>query len=273
MSEPTGPISVSIEEMEAPKAPEALDLTKIKLEGDAIPELLRGKTLADVLTVVDGLSTSLKTSETARLQAEQLARLSSERVTVPVPKEPEPEPELTDEQLQELHEKDSLAAIRYMQDRAVRRVSQNVETRLGSLFTTTAAQVEQQMRVKYAAEFELFGGDITKVLAAVPNKAQVLSNPAAWEDVISMVRGRSGNFERLLEHKKEPEKAQKRVEAREIEAAGVGFTEQSAGRTRLPRSTDQMDDTMKEIARNLGFEPTQKGYGEYLRWAHVGNNG
>lgn len=273
MSEPAGPISVSIEDMEAPKAPEATDLSKIKLDGDSVPELLRGKTMADVLTLFDGLSTSLKTSETARIQAEQLARMASERTLELAPKEPEPEPELTDEQLQELHEKNPVEAIRIMQAQAEKRATRNLETRLGSLFTTTAAQVETQMRSKYAAEFELFGDDISRVLKIVPNKSQVLSNPAAWEDVISMVRGREGNFKRLLEHQAKPEIEQKRKGARETEALNVGFTEQAPGRTRLPASIDQMDDVMKEIARNLGFEPTQKGYGEYLRWAHVGNNG
>jgi len=64
--------------------PKPLDLTT-KLEGDEVPEELRGKTMAEVIALQGGMKDALLTSEQARKNAETLAATAAAATAPPAP--------------------------------------------------------------------------------------------------------------------------------------------------------------------------------------------
>jgi hypothetical protein len=248
-----------MEEYEAATREDAGTDPGTKLEGDRVPEEVRGKTVDDVL------SENRRLQETLRLRDAEAATLRSalDRPTpaaaAPAPA-PAPEPELTREQLLELHQNDPLAAIDYMNQQAIRRAEAAVAARLGTIEAGTMSMAEQQARSEFADEFELFGPDIQRMVDSIPNKA-VFNTKKGWADAVSFVRGQPGNFEKLLDKRtgslRTPE------EARE---------EQRSNTPRQPRSTKtapvgekRLSPQQKEIAAGLGMSEA-----EYLKWERVG---
>jgi hypothetical protein len=262
----TGPVSVSIEDVSQEPAKPAVKLEEIKLEGEDVPEIARGKTAADVLQLVKGLDAALKTSENARLQQEALLKMAAQATPVPQP-EPEKPKEVSPEELAELFREDPVRAIAVMTEQAQKRAEENLERRIGPLIGASASQVENQMREKYKVEFELFGEDILKLAGTVPEsqRREILARPEAWEDMISLVRGRKGNLERYIERVQVGNPEQRRIEAQREQVDQVGFTDTSPARPRRLTSAAQMDDTMKEIARNLGMTDA-----EYMKYYNMG---
>jgi hypothetical protein len=264
MSSPTGPESVTLDEMEqgsrvAPK------MDDIKLDGEGIPEHLKGKSAADLVKMLEGTQEAVRISERAREQAELTARALAKQEAPPPPPMPEPEPELSEEQVAELYQNDPVKAIKVLSEQAVKRAEKNLENRLGPMMRGSASAVESAARTKYAEEFELFGEEITRLAGSVPNKEAILSNPAAWDDMISLIRGRPGNFEKLIERKSAGKVAATRTAAQAEQADTIGFTDSGAGRGRKTLTQDNLDSTQKEIADKMGLTPK-----EYAYWANVG---
>ncbi len=266
MSDPMGgsvPTSVTMDEIEQLQQdqPEA-DLSKVTLVGDDVPEDLRGKSVKDALARLGGLSEALKVSEQARKQAETNAQLAlSGRQDPPKSEEPPAPKELTEDELRELYEENPLQAISVMQDQAIRRAERNLESRLGPMMTGTAAQVENAVRAKYADEFELFGDQITSLAASVPNGKAVLSNPAAWDDLIALVRGRPGNIEKLITKKTSGRTVD---QARQEQIGATGFTGSGGQRGTTREVGGQLDPIQKEIAEKLDMSEA-----DYIKWSKV----
>lgn len=267
MSDPTqgntGPSSVSIDEMEnAQTGAAAPNYDEVKLEGDNIPELLRGKTITEAIKQFGSLEDAVRLSEQGRKNAELLAEsLSRGDRPQPVAAAPEPE-ELSDEQIRELMEEDQLKGMEALNARAIRRAEKNLEARLSPLYNGTYASVEQAARAKYAEEFELFGSDISKMAQTIPNARSVLSNPAAWDDMIALIRGRPGNFDKIIERRMQKANGSSLEQVRERETAGVGFSEHSGPKGRAPTSVTQLDALQREIAEKLDLTPQ-----EYVKWS------
>jgi len=263
MPESDGDNVVTLEELAAVDAvPAKLELDKIKLDGDGIPDEFKGKSVTELLQLAKGVSDSLRLSEQQRKElADRAAAVPAQQQTVVVQQQAEVDKELTDEQLIELHTKDPLAAIRYMQARAVLAVSQNFEKRLGGLVSGSSATAEQSARVRYPEEFALFGDQINKMVAALPSK-EPLSQPQAWEDLVAYIRGQPANFDRLVAHRADKTKVKLEADARAAQVLAAGPVMQSD--TRSPVVTTQgagLDATQLEIARNLGLTPE-----EYKKW-------
>jgi hypothetical protein len=264
------PESVTLDDMEAQSASDAaaatrLDLTKVMLDGDGVPEEFRGKSAAELASMAKGLSDSLRMSESARKQAETNASLALQRPPVPVA-EPVREPEMNDEQLAEIYQNDPLKAIKIMQERSIREAEKNLEARLGPLFSGSAASAEAQARAKYAAEFELFGDQISQIVGSLPNAKTAMANPQSWDDLVSFVRGKPGNFDRLVEHKVGKSAADRKAAAQAAQAADAGLS--MASSVRAPSSaaavTGQLDDLQREIAGKLNMTEA-----EYIKWSNV----
>ena len=266
MSEPAGLVSVDLDEMEKAQSseqPKPVNLSEVKLDGDEIPEDLRGKSASDVVARVKALTAALQVSEQARLTAENVVKVA----TAQAPRAPEPEPEpaeMNDEQLRQLHEENPLEAIRVMNAQAIRRAERNLEVRLSPLMAGSASSAEQFARGKYAEEFALFGDQISDVVAKMPNSKTVMSNPAAWDDVISFVRGRPGNIERLIEQKIAKTTAPRQQVAQQQQVESVGFSGTEARARPIPKNAAQLDATQKEIAEKLNMTLE-----EYVKWANV----
>lgn len=255
MSDPNGPESVTFDELEQQAVtPPAADLTQIKLEGDNVPELIRGKTIDEAMKAFGSLEQSLKASEQARVQPQA-------QVAAPVVEEPK---ELTDDELATLYDESPIKAIQAMQEQAERRASRNLESRLAPLAAGTAATVEAAARAKYADEFALFGDQITAIASQIPNARAVLSSGAAWDDLIALVRGRAGNFDKLIEHKTQQRQQPVREAARTEQRESVGFSDSGGSRGRIASSEAGLDATQREIASNLGMTPA-----EYIKWSKI----
>lgn len=251
------------------------NVLEAKLEGDSVPEDMRGKTVGDLTTDAGKLKEALRISEEARQQAEgrgaQLeARMAAMEVVqpsqMPSPTPPESPVELTDEQLRELYDKDPLAAIQAINERATTRLEKNLAARIDPLSRTSADVAEQGARERYATEFELFGDQIAAQLKMIPDRS-VMSAPRAWDDLIAYIRGKPENFTTLTKQAatKTAAEAEAQAQAAADAAAGASVT---AATHRAPTDAPQagqMDDTKKEIAKTLGMTDA-----DYLKWEKMG---
>lgn len=263
--EPTGSqqgaVSVTLDDLE-PK-PQAPKLSDIKLDGEGVPEELKGKSVEDVVKFNKGLADALKVSEAARQQmaltAEALSRRDS---SPPPPPPPPPEPELTDEQIAELFKDDPVKAMAAVTERSEKRMERNFQSRVEPLFSGGAVTQEQDARARYPKEFELFGPEIQEAIKNLPNAKVSMSSKAAWDDLVSWVRGKPGNFERLAEAKAAPVQAKTAEDARRTQAESIGFQSSGGPVNRIPQSVGQLDATQLEIARGLDMTPE-----EYVTWS------
>lgn len=255
---------LNLEELEqrskpTPETPAPTKLADIKLDASDVPDALRGKSLTDVLDQLERTRQALRMSEDARLALRNSAESGNERQPEPVA-----EPELTRDQIKELMAEDPLAAYEYMQQRMVRSLDDHLNVRLQPLVTGTVGAVEQQVRAKYADEFELFADQIEQAKKMV--HPSVLATAKGWEDLVSYVRGQPGNFDVLVQRRT----ARPPADARRDQAENAGFT---ANRT-TTRTTVQptggdagLDETQKEIARELFPDKSpEQAYIEYKRW-------
>jgi hypothetical protein len=254
-----------MDEMEKASAvPQGPDLTNTKVDGEGVPEMLKGKTLQEVFARFGSLEDAVKISEQARQTAELNARTAlAVQPRVEETKVEEPK-EMTDEELSELHSSNPIAAIRAMSAQAERRAMRNLEQRIGTLAVGSAATAESAARQTYPEEFEMFAGDIQELIKSIPNSQSVMSNPRAWDDLMAVVRGKKGNFERLLDKKMSKNGGPSREKAQESEIANVGFTGAPQTRARLVTNVGELDTVQREIADKLGMTPE-----DYFKWSRV----
>jgi len=263
MSAPVQPESVTLDDLEHQSAPTPPDLTQIKVDGEGIPDDLKGKSVNDLIKYAASMADALKTSERARAQADQMATLAA-RTAPPPPEPPKEEPMLTREQLAELYEKDPLQAIEVMQKQASHELMKNIDARAGSLTASVAAQAEAEARRKYSAEFEVLGPESSEMIRQIPNAKQVLTSAEAFDNLIAIVRGKEGSFQKMAQHYATKAGAPTLETARAAQAADAGISMNSQVRAPAPQSTAQLDATSLEIARNLGLTPE-----EYVKWSKV----
>jgi len=193
---------------------------------------------------VKALEQALRISEESRKRTEQFAAPPQEKKEEPPPKE------LTREELNELHKTDPLAAIEYMQAKAIRTAEENLARRLGPLSAGAATSARQLAMQKYPDEFQ--------VLA--------MGNAKAWDDLISYVRGKPGNFEKMLDHRDSKRRDADATAAREREAASAGVHTRSEVRSPPPAKGSTLDATEKEIAKAMGMTDA-----DYTKWRNIGN--
>lgn len=258
--------AITMEEIERQQvAAPAADLSQVKLEGEGIPSALAGKTAMDAIRHAAALEEALKISENARKQAELTAQTAL-RAPAPVA-EAAPVAEIkpiTREQFDELYQNDPMAAIQALNEQAIRMAERNLETRLGPLTSGSLSAAENGARTRYADEFALFSTEIKQVMEGFPNYRTVFANPAAWDDLISLVRGRPGNFEKLIAHKNQPNSEVLRREAINREASSMGYVDTNPIRSRSGGQVTELDATQREIADKLGMS-----HQDYIKWSNV----
>jgi len=246
------------------EAKKPINPAEVKLEGDGIPAELQGKTLAEALSLTQKLSESLKLSEEARQQAMMMAQVAAKTPSAPAKAEPPPEPEVTDEQLAEMMQENPVAAVKLMQERAIKQAVAHYDQRLEPLFRGNVSSALEAAKAKYADEFELFGEEIQQTIDNLPDPS-AMANPRAYTDLVAYVRGKDGNFDKLVAHRISKTQKVDAEAARAAQAAGAGFNVKPG--VSLPSSVSgggQLDDTQKEIARNLNMSEE-----DYLKWSKV----
>lgn len=251
-------------------------LEEIKIEGDNVPEQLRGKSVADVVTTMQGLEDAVKASEKGRMELKdqfnalkaQLAVQPAATTTAAAALAADAPRVLDREEIAKLYEDDPLKAIGVMNEQMGERLDRNLDARLKPLMTGSADTAEANARMRYKEEFELFGDEIKTVLAQVPDKS-VMNSAKSWDDLVAYVRGQ--NVDKLIQHRGEQAAKLKEVEALEAAAASTGFSG-TGGAQRPPpvvtQVTGQLDGTQREIAKGLGMTDD-----DYIKWSKVGQHG
>lgn len=269
--------SVTLEDMERDESSagaKPVDLNEVKADGDDIPEAYRGKSFAEVIKIAEGARGAMNDSVRAAQSAAEAARAAAEasgRPAAPVVEEPK---EMTREELKALYDEDPLQAIEVMQRQSMARAEAHVEQRLGQITEGTVAQAENWARQEYKDEFELFGEDIMKMVGGIRNKA-VFTSKQGWEDAVAYVRGKAGNFEKLVEHRQAKANGDAAENARRGERDRSGFTGRNTGSTRSSNVSNEtamkgMSDEEKSIAQRFIDNGTFKDMAEYKRWQRMG---
>lgn len=216
---------------------------------------------------VSALREALRLSEESRSRLE--TTLHSGRDTAPPP--PPAPKELSREELAELHTKDPLAAIEYMQALAVRTVEENLSRRLTPLMSGNSSTLEDQMKSKYPDEFKVFGPEITDFVKKAADKS-TFSVASNWEDLIAWTRGK--NYKKLVAYQAEQANLKATEDAQALERANAGTHVRSTGRTPPPPKSDGgFDDTTKAIIKELaasGVLDDKDPEADYRRWLNVG---
>lgn len=237
---------------------------ELKLEGDAIPEKYRGKTLNEILKENSLLEQRARLAETERTSLQ--TSLESVR-TAPPPVQPvNDEKEMSRDELATLFNDDPLAAIDVMNQQAIRRAEKHLSVRLGQIEQGTIGAAEGWAREQYKEEFDVLGPQITQFVQSLPDKSMLTTN-RGWKDVISYVRGQDDNFNKLMEHKASGGRTIK--DGRAAAEQDSGFTGTGSARGQVPSGGGRLKSLSPElhqIAEGLGLTDA-----EYIKWANVGN--
>lgn len=239
--------------------PQSLD--DIRLDGDNVPELVRGKTASEAMRALDAMQTSLKASEEARRQAEQSYRQQGYQQ-----QQQNQQGSYNREQMRELFEQDPVAAIEQMGGYLAQQLDTSLNTRLQPLTSGISSTAEAHARQQYAEDFELFGDQINQVVARLPDRS-VLANKQSWDDLVSYVRGQPGNFDRIVDQRMQKQRETEAVAAREREQVTSGY----AGRPRPSgQSADagggELDAVQKKMAQEFIGAGVFKNEQEYKKW-------
>lgn len=260
--------STTLEEYEAATATPAAPpkAAEFKLEGDDIPEEFRGKTALEIATQAKAFQNALRMSEDARVT---MKTAFESRPAEPAPKPVEEEPEMTREQLKELYDTDPLEAMAKMTEIAEKRATKNFSTRLGQMESSGVGLAENWARQEFPDEFKLFGEELDKFVKQFP--PATFTTKKGWEEAISFVRGKRGNFEKLMEFRQNgPPKGA--AEARMEQETTAGHSGGSNGqRGRVPtESPTVLDATQKQIAQEFINSGVFKDEAEYVKWSKIG---
>lgn len=216
---------------------------------ESLPENLRGRTPGELASYAAGLERSLKLSEEARLAAPRPA---------PAPA-PEPQGPVmpTQDQIAAAWERDPVATAQWLAQHGMAQATAQFERRLGPLLSGLTASGEANARSRYPDEFELFGQEIAQLRDMVHDKSH-LSSPEAWDQIVSVVRGRPGNIEKIVDRRiaakaKESETSLDTVQRRAADSAPTGGSPSVRRGPAVPTGAGWSDPIEQEIAANLGI--------------------
>lgn len=270
--QPSGPnAGITFDEIEeqlkaAERAALAPKLDEVKVDGEDIPEALRGKSVREILARTQELENTLRLSEQRRQEALTMAQLAAQRGegTREPAKQPEPEPLVTAEEVAAAFQDDpakGVALMTKMNEQAIARAASSFAQRIDPLLSGTVGAIEAEARRKYPDEFQLYGEEIKGVLDSLPNK-NAMSTMNSWDDLIAYVRGK--NPEKLFQHRMEQQTKGRAAEAQEQQRQSAGISMTSAQRTPAPSGGPVFDDTTKEVCRVLGISEA-----DYAKWSKV----
>lgn len=248
------------------RATAAPKLDELKLDGDDIPESLRGKSAREALNRITELENTLRQSEIARQQALATAQVASNRpVEAPRPVEPvKEEPLVTADEVAQAFAEDPAKGAQLMakmNQQQIDRAKNEFMTRVAPMLSGTSSVAEQAARTKYPDEFEIYKDEIDTLLKQVPDRS-VMSTPQSWDDLIAFARGR--NPEKLFQHRLNKESATKKAEAEAAQRNNAGLTMSSSTRAAPAAGTPVFDETTKEVCRVLGISEQ-----DYATWSKV----
>ena len=271
MTQPGSSVTMDeIAEQIAAGAAAGADPSTMKLEGDMIPEPFRGKTVADILAQQKLMADAVEQSnrKVRELESANVNRPASvQQFEAPVA---QPDPRLSKEQLAELFEKDPIGAVAYMQDIAIKDAANQFERRFAPLTAGSAQAAENSAKAKFADEFALFGGEIKNVIDAMPDKS-ILANPAAWDNIISFVRGKPENFDKLMAIRTSKAAEAAALAARTAESHAAGASMTSSVRPGAPSVAVSSEGNYGLNADEMhAADVMGTSYKDYAHWKKIG---
>lgn len=234
--------------------PDAPDYSKITLDGQDIPEDLRGKPLNDAIREISGLRNALKISEDARIalkNSQEALERGHAPAPPPPPSGPAPEPELNEDQLKELFENDPFKYHQYQAQQTEKRLLGMVRQQVQPIQGSAADFAIRQSKSTYADEWAAFGKDIETLISQAPDKS-VFAAPGTMDQLMDYARGRNWKqFQEYLNSKNGGTLDSARQ-------ALASETPQDFSRTtpKAPngsRKAQQLDETQKAIADAMGI--------------------
>jgi len=215
-------------------------------------------------TQVRALQEALRISEEGRRRTEEMLR------TAAAPVREAPPAELTEDQWNELYQKNPLAAIELKQAQANKKLLDNIEQRLAPLVSGGATSAKELARAKYPDEFRLFDADIQQMLSDPRISPASMNNIQAWDDLVSFIRGKPANFEKLIEDRANKARNKAADDAHTVQQAVAGAHTRSDVRPLPPASASDLDSVEKEIARAIhpDLDP-EEAYASYKTWKGV----
>lgn len=236
------------------------DPSAVKLEGDAVPEDLRGKTTAELIAERAELQRALEASRdsiNALRTSQEALTTARQQPMAQAPQAPQAEPEMSSAQLKEMFERDPFEYNQYMLTKMEKTMTRNLESRLAPIASTTASSAEHVARQKFAEEFQVLGKEINDVVRQIPQGQ--LASPDAWDQVMYYVRGQ--HMEKLLNARTAKKQQEDLAAARQTEQRNAGV--HTEGRRVEGRRTLQgeLTPTQKEIIKTLGV--TEEDYRKF----------
>ena len=225
---------------------------EIQLSGETVPEEFQGKTAKDLLDQVKATREALQISEKAREDDKdkfRKAELDAVRAPVVPPPAPVEEVELSPEEMEELRN-DPNRYTDYKIQKAAKLLGTNVDNRLKGLAESGVASAEQSARSNFKEDFELFGDQIDSLVSSLPDRT-ALASPTQWDNLITFVRGKPENIDKLIAHRA----TQSASVARQAQEASTGHTPPPMQNAPPAAAGEpKYDETQLEIMRTLGIE-------------------
>lgn len=233
----------------------AAEMFTSPLDGEHIPENIRGKSIATLVQQNNALERALQISESARTTA------ASRPAPAPAPA-PTAQPTVTREKYNELFAEDPFGAVQLMLGQAGDAVEAHISRRLQPLTGANTTAARRYAEAKYPLEFQLFGDQIDKFVENA-GPSDTWTDPKAWDDMVAYHRGLETNITKYIEAKTKPNGAVAAAGARAEQAASTGATIKGTPVSDLAVSSNDfnLDATQKEIARGLNMT-----YEEYHKW-------
>lgn len=261
MADEGNSVELSLEEMEAAAASEVVKPNV--LDGDGVPAEFKGKSAQEVSEMLTRTQTALRISEESRLKAlEDAARRPAAAVVVP-PAPPEVK-EMTQDEFDALYETNPREALRLWGEQREEILTRNIMARVAPLAAGAANSAEQFAKERFKDEFAIFAADIEQIKKTIPNPG-FLASSEGWEQVISFVRGKPGNFERLIEHKTKGNNDAAAAAARAAEVASAGATPRSTVTPISAGASDPSHFNLDETERRVAAELKMSNQ-EYAKW-------
>jgi hypothetical protein len=245
----------------------ALDpkLDDFKIEGEDIPDNLKGKSARELLNHIKSMEDTLRTVDQQRQQALTMAQLAAQGRTEapPAPKVEEPEPLITSEQVAQAFQEDAQKGVELMNkmtEQQISRAGEHFMRRISPMLSGVGSAAENEARRKYPDEFDIYKDEIAAMMKRVDKAA--MSTLESWDDLIAYVRGKDPM--RLFNHMAEKDKTKAAADAQEQQRNTAGVSMSSSTRAAAPAGGPVMDATTLQICDVLGISPE-----DYIKWSKV----
>lgn len=243
---------------------------EIKLDGDGIPEHLKGKTPAQLEAERKALADANRALEAKLLATMQQQPQQPTQVVVQMPAQPAAEKHYSDDEINALFsEGKHLEAMRIMQRQSVLPVAENIDARISGIYRAAASGAEVQARQAHPFEFQHFANEIKAKIDSIDpqRRDSIMSQPESWKQVVNQVIGENADKWLAL---KTQSNGDSQAEALRAAAGFSGPTVNAPRNEPTPSSAQiQLDAEGERIAQGYINQGVFKDKAEYIKWMQI----